>query len=174
MSFFTSTWSWVKIDGEGYVCAPKPWGIDAMCRVHDDSLSLSLSISLFLSLSPSLVTVDRFNTIERLTGPGCQRQSQLSLLPCLLSSSPLPLNRHIYLYLIPKCKQYVAHILTHKHIHQALYRSLILILFVCFFNPCSSIVCAIHPRWLCRGLMCVCSTGRFVLWYRLDHFVLFD
>lgn len=66
---FTNTWSCVKLDGEGvcvcgFVCT-QTWGIDAMCRVHDDSLSLSLfpSVSLFLSRSLSLVTVDRFNTM---------------------------------------------------------------------------------------------------------------
>ncbi len=85
---FTNIWSWGKGDGVyAPLCASKP---GELCRVHDDSLSsLSLSLSLcqsFLSRSLFLVTVDRFNTIEHLTLPSCQGQSQPPLLSCLLSS----------------------------------------------------------------------------------------
>lgn len=75
---FTNTWSenvWIRS-----VCLAPELG--SWCYVS----------CLFLSCPLSLVTVDRLNTMERLTGPGYQRQSQLSLLSCLLSfpvSSPL-------------------------------------------------------------------------------------
>ncbi len=37
----------------GFVCT-QTWGIDAMCRVHDDSLSLSVSLCQSISLSLAL------------------------------------------------------------------------------------------------------------------------
>lgn len=94
VSFLRDTWGRVKIDGCTCVyaglcvalCSTQTWGIDAVRCVHDDSFFLSPSLCLSPSVSPflsclfSLVTVDRFNTIEHLTGPVCLRQSWLPLL----------------------------------------------------------------------------------------------